>query len=90
MADETVTKMLASGLTQVELARRLGVSQGHLSKVLKGVVAPGGKVRKAVAERLSDIDPEPSRDEWLRRVAEAADNSSEFRRLVVAALRLME
>ena len=44
-------------ISQVELARRIGVSKGHISKFEKGIFAVSFKVLNKIAETL-DVSPE--------------------------------
>lgn len=62
LMETTTTEWLAtalknSGMTQTELSRKSGVSEGHLSKVLKGERALGKDALRSIAEAL-DITPE--------------------------------
>jgi transcriptional regulator with XRE-family HTH domain len=79
------------GLTQGDLARQLRVSQPHISRILAGEVLPGDKLRLRVARLLAaQQTPRQSYPEWVGKVAEAAGRSAAFRRLVGAALQMLE
>lgn len=75
----------ASGLTQADLAERLGISQGHLSKIEAGRHRPGIHLRERL-RRLTEADSDVAR---IDEIQAAADRSPEFRALLAAALRLM-
>jgi transcriptional regulator with XRE-family HTH domain len=76
------------GMTQGDLARRLSVSQPHLSRVISGSVPPGDKLRFRIVQLFSERTPE-EQTEWLKKVAAAEANSRSFRRLVDAALEIL-
>lgn len=78
--------MDANGWTQAVTAARLGISQGHLSKVLRGRHRAG---RRLAASLSRATDAEPKRSPWLAEVSKAADASADFRAAVEAMLRLM-
>ncbi|WP_092177522.1 helix-turn-helix transcriptional regulator [Bosea sp. OK403] len=75
------------GLSQVDLAAKLNISQGHLSKLINGLHEPGAKLRRRIdelAQELAGLD-----SSWLRAVQRAAQQSSDFRDAVSALLRIM-
>ena len=79
------------GLTQDDLARQLRVSQPHISRILAGEVPPGNKLRLRAARLLAAQQTQRQHHpEWAEKVAEAAGRSSAFRRLVSAALQMLE
>jgi transcriptional regulator with XRE-family HTH domain len=79
----------ANGLNQDELARRLGVSQPHLSRVIAGTSAPGNKLLYRIRDLLEVRPDRASGDKWLMEVAKAAKRSKSFRRLVSSAMDLL-
>ncbi|WP_404810514.1 helix-turn-helix domain-containing protein [Methylobacterium flocculans] len=73
--------------TQSEMAERLGISQGQLSKVLRGRHRPGRRLTAAIGKLiLSDEQPF---DAWLSSVSTAARTSADFRAAIDAMLRVM-
>lgn len=78
------------GLTQDDLARQLRVSQPHISRILSGDVPPGNKLRLRVARLLAARQTPTQHPEWAEKVAAAAGRSAAFRRLVGAALEILE
>lgn len=72
------------GWSQNELALALGVSQGHMSKVLSGKVTFSSRLYLRVKSLLSDAPPAVSPLEERALVTLRA--SARFRALVVAAL----
>lgn len=75
------------GWTQIEMAARLGISQGQLSKIFRGKHRPSRRVRGALG-RISHVERQPD-DAWLSAVSKAADTSADFRTAVDAMLRVM-
>ncbi|WP_315707349.1 MULTISPECIES: helix-turn-helix transcriptional regulator [unclassified Bradyrhizobium] len=78
------------GMTQKELARQLRVSQPHISRILSGEVPPGDKLRLRASRLLTAQPTSMQHPEWTNKVVAAADRSAAFRRLVAAALDMME
>jgi transcriptional regulator with XRE-family HTH domain len=78
------------GLTQGDLARQLRVSQPHISRILSGDVPPGDKLRLRTAQLLAARQSLTQHSEWAEKVASAAGRSAAFRRLVGAALEMLE
>jgi transcriptional regulator with XRE-family HTH domain len=76
------------GLTQAELASRLGVSQSHVCRVISGAASPGNKLKFRISQ-LTGAIPAKKADQWLDRVAQAAKRSPAFRALVNSALRMI-
>ncbi len=76
------------GLTQAELASRLGVSQSHMSRVISGAVSPGNKLEFRIIELIHAM-PAKKPDQWLDQVAQAARRSPAFRKLINSALQIM-
>ena len=82
--------MEREGWTQADAAMHLGVSQGHLSKVLADKNPAGPKLRRGMAALLNETVSAPDElDQWLVGVRNAAAHSAEFRRLVEAAMQIM-
>lgn len=76
------------GWNQVRLAAELGISQGHLSKLKRGLV-PGSK---KIADRLGDLNerkPSARREPWLAVVQEAGARSRDARIAIEAIARLV-
>jgi len=79
----------ANGLNQDELARTLGVSQPHLSRVIAGTSAAGNKLLFRIRALLDGQRRPLLGDRWLMDVAAAAKRSKSFRRLVSSAMELL-
>jgi transcriptional regulator with XRE-family HTH domain len=77
------------GMTQAELARRLGVGQPHLSRVISGKAVPGTKLTFRARRLLFAGSAANETEEWLKGVAKAAARSPSFRRLVTSALEML-
>src|ERR1700692_926417 len=77
------------GINQDALADLLGVSQGHLSKILSGET-PAGRRTAAGARQLLDVGTAPPPGRWLATVGETARGSLAFKAVVDAALKLAE
>ncbi len=45
-------KLLESGVSQIELARRLGISDSRVSKILRGWVVPSSEIKLEIASLL--------------------------------------
>jgi transcriptional regulator with XRE-family HTH domain len=76
-------------INQDGLAELLGISQGHLSKIMSGKVRAG----RRTAARIRDLAGTAQRgqqkpDQWLSAVEEAAKRSLPFRTVVNAALKM--
>jgi transcriptional regulator with XRE-family HTH domain len=83
-------EMDSRGFGQQDLARLLGISQGHLSKILTGRVAPGRRtVSKMRALISSSAQCSGGTGGWLSAVDAAARRSRPFRSLVNAALEMV-
>lgn len=81
------------GLTQDDLERLAEVSQGHLSKILRGERQPGPKTKRQMTAFLRKRSVSVGRataEDLGREVAMAAARSPEFADLVQAALRVMQ
>jgi len=78
------------GMTQEDLARRLRVSQPHISRILSGEVPPGDKLRLRATSLLSSRREAPQHPDWANKVVAAAGRSVAFRRIVGAALDMLE
>ena len=84
-------EMDSRGINQDALADLLGISQGHLSKILSGKVRPGRRTSARVRELLdARSDAAPTSDSWLATVDEAARRSRAFKAVVDAALKLAD
>ena len=75
------------GLTQQELARRLGVGQPHLSRLLRGRAEPSPRLFLKIRRYLRSKPRAPAPD-WARQVVETAAASPDFLELVLAALKV--
>mgnify|MGYP002479348985 CR=1 FL=1 len=84
-------EMDSRGINQEALAALLGISQGHLSKILSGKT-PAGRRTAARARGLLDANSRmaPASHGWLAAVGETARGSSAFRAVVDAALKLAD
>ncbi|WP_456813804.1 helix-turn-helix domain-containing protein [Bradyrhizobium sp. USDA 4529] len=85
-----VQKLLDSrGWNQSQLAAELGISQGHLSKVVRGL-APGSRKiidrLDGVINRTSHRKPEP----WVSIAQEAGAKSSDARIAIEAIARIVK
>lgn len=78
------------GLNQDELARRLGVSQPHISRVISGDIPVGNKLRLRIEKLLAVERQSEAPGKWLAKVGAAAERSEEFRRLVNLAMDMLE
>lgn len=86
-----VQKLLNSrGWNQSQLAAQLGVSQGHLSKLARGLV-PGSR---KIADRMNDLAKQGSShrklEPWLRVVQEAVAKSRDARIAIEAIARIVK
>src|SRR5436190_1315440 len=59
------------GLTQAEIASKLGVTQSHLSRVISGATHPGIKLTFRIRELLNAVGSQ-KKDEWVAQVTKAA------------------
>jgi transcriptional regulator with XRE-family HTH domain len=76
------------GMNQVELARRIDVSQPHLSRLISGSVPAGNRLKFRIA-RLLAVERTPAEHiEWLRKIEAVAGRSEAFKRLVNAAVEI--
>lgn len=86
--------MDAEGLTQRVLAERLGVSQGHLSKVLRGKYKRDSKVVRALQGCLDDLDRgstgtlAQAERELLAAARAVADGSPQMMRLMMQFMQI--
>ena len=76
------------GWTQVALAGSIGVTQGHLSKILSMKVAISRSVRIKIATLV--VEGEQNHSPIEIRTIEALRSSTSFRSLVLAALEMHE
>jgi len=55
-------KILESGISQFQLARTVGISDTHLSKIVNGWIIPPGDLKSSIAQAIgcnpSDIFPD--------------------------------
>jgi DNA-binding XRE family transcriptional regulator len=55
-------KILESGISQFQLARTVGISDTHLSKIVNGWITPPGDLKSSIAKAIgcnpSDIFPD--------------------------------
>lgn len=89
MHRKLLSLMEAEGWTQSALAKELGISQGYLSRFLKGHNRP----RKALRDKIDALTSglgDRSVEDFVVRVRQASAASEEFRTLVEAALTLVE
>ncbi|MDR6954903.1 putative transcriptional regulator [Ancylobacter sp. 3268] len=87
-ADELEQARLAAGVSQRAVARDLGITQGHYSKVVDGLV----RDRKSYVERALQVlsgsgEGEDDVDRLVRAATREIRASPSFRNLVAAALR---
>jgi transcriptional regulator with XRE-family HTH domain len=77
-------------INQEGLAELLGISQGHLSKIISGKVQVGRRTAARIRE-LAGLWPKGRQepDGWLSAVSEAARRSTPFRAVVDAALKMV-
>jgi transcriptional regulator with XRE-family HTH domain len=78
------------GFNQEELARRLGVSQPHISRVISGEIPAGNKLRFRIEKLLAAERQSEAPGKWLAKVGAAAGRSENFRRLVNLAMDILE
>jgi transcriptional regulator with XRE-family HTH domain len=78
------------GLNQGELARRLGVSQPHISRVIAGEILAGNKLRLRIEKLLAVERQAEVPGKWLAKVGATALLSEDFRRLVNLAMKILE
>lgn len=78
------------GLSQQELAQRLGVGQPYLSKLLAKKVNPSSQALWRIGQYLNGRPPRmpDSAPDWAKQVVETAAASPDFKELVLAALRI--
>jgi len=80
-------------LTQDDVGRLVEVSQGHLSKILRGEQQPGPKAKRLLASFIHTRSPgvdNPIEQDLGRQVERIAATSPEFASLIRAALQLMK
>jgi len=84
-------EMDSRGINQDALAALLGISQGHLSKILSGKTSAGRRTAARARELLdANSHTAPASGGWLATVGETACRSSAFKAVVDAALRLAD
>lgn len=87
---EVEAARVESGLSQRKLARVIGVSQGHLSKVLRGEVPDTHNILGKCRDAISGGAPTNEIDGLLREVRAEALRSREFRQVLYLMLRLVQ
>ena len=82
--------LIELGVTQADFAKSLGISQGYLSKLLKGKHKPG-RLLEVRCRRLlgAQKSSQTELQDWLAAVEDAARKSNDFRALVSAAMKIM-
>jgi len=87
---QLVVQMRRRGLGQSDVAAALGVTQGHLSKVIAGRVPVSDRLDREIRSFLSSLDREPiGSTELSTLVDHAIRESADFRTLVRSALRMV-
>ncbi|WBK02355.1 helix-turn-helix domain-containing protein [Methylocystis parvus] len=76
--------------TQAEVAKKLGISQGHLSKVLRSKSTPRPELQAKIDRLLETYGGRISPGELASRVEQAALKSSHFRAMIEAALKIVK
>lgn len=77
----------AAGLSQRAFARDLGITQGHYSKVVDGLVSDKKRYIERGLHLLSSAsEPSANVDRLVQAAAREIRNSAAFRRLIDAAL----
>lgn len=85
-----VTHMRQRGLLQAEAAAALGVSQGHLSKVMAGRVPASARLQVTIDKLIATQSAKPApASELTILIGTALTESVEFRTIVQAALTLV-
>lgn len=86
-AKELERARVAAGLSQRALARDLGITQGHYSKVVDGLVVDRkGYVARGLRLLSGPEEPAESVDRLIQAAVRELRTSAAFRRLVDAAL----
>jgi transcriptional regulator with XRE-family HTH domain len=82
--------MKAEGLSQRDLASRLGMSQGHLSKVLRNGFGPHARLPRQVSDLISSSEGVSTRARDLERAFwRATEGSSEAKRILFQMMHLI-
>ncbi|WP_168713167.1 helix-turn-helix domain-containing protein [Parvibaculum lavamentivorans] len=78
------------GISQLSLAKRLGVSQGHLSKVLSKKALVSDKINGRMLKFLERIEEgeHVTTDQLEQEILSALRESPTFRTLVISALEM--
>lgn len=77
----------AAGLSQRALARDLGITQGHYSKVVDGLVTDKkGYIARGLRLLSAPSEPSESIDRLVQATVRELRSSAAFRRLIDAAL----
>jgi len=74
--------------TQRQLADRLGITQGHLSKLKNAEVAAGAQLKGKIRD-LYDGLQDPRLDPWLDAVRQAGDKSKDAKAAIEAIVRII-
>ena len=74
--------------TQQQLADRLGITQGHLSKLKSARIEAGSKLRAKIQAAYKGVQ-DPQLDPWLESVRTAGDKSRDARAAIEAIARII-
>ena len=75
--------------TQRELADRLGITQGHLSKLRARKIQPSERLRARIEKAYSGI-PDAKLEPWLETIRLAAERSREAKQAMEAIARIIQ
>ncbi|WP_139020613.1 helix-turn-helix transcriptional regulator [Bradyrhizobium sp. ORS 285] len=75
--------------TQQELADRLGITQGHLSKIKSRKILPSERLRIRI-ENIYDCIPAVEIEPWLETIRVAAERSREAKLAMEAIARIIQ
>ncbi len=90
LAERVVDEMTIRGTTQSALAAATGISQGHLSKILRGGRAPGPKATKALRAWLAGRPLDQDAEEVRRLVGRLSGRNDHRLRHVADLLAAIE
>jgi transcriptional regulator with XRE-family HTH domain len=88
IAQDVLRLMNANGWSQKDLADRLGVTQGHLSKVINGRVPAGARLRKKIGG-IPKGNGKPRIEPWLENVRAAGAKSRHAKAAIEAIARIV-
>lgn len=84
-----IEELLArTGLNQQQLAAELGITQGHLSKLKRGLVPGGSELARKVAAFRRSM-PRSRLEPWLELVREAGSRSRDAKIAIEAIARMV-